>query len=95
LRAAPRGRLGVGFCATEAGKPARSFTLDKRLQGLSYNGGFFGDAGIFLCLFEQFVVDRDRGSHRNNSIASNIASFDAHFHAHSRSENRDNFRVVP
>jgi hypothetical protein len=67
--------------ASQAGKPPRSFTLDKRLQRFSHNGRFLGNTRIFLRLRKQFVVDGDRGSHQANSIASNIAPSDADFYA--------------
>jgi len=55
----PKGQSIVYFDLGQA----RGFTLDKRLQGGSHNGGFFSDARIFLRFCEQFVLDRDRSSH--------------------------------
>ncbi len=67
LRAPPQGSLGVWLCTTETGKPASSLTLNKRLQRPFDHGRFLGDARVFPCFCEQFVIDHDRCSHQDNS----------------------------
>src|ERR1700685_3105142 len=69
------------FGAAEPRQPTSGLTFDQRLQRFPYHRGFLRDAGKFLRLGKQVVVNGDRGSHSGNSVASNIASSDAHFHA--------------
>jgi hypothetical protein len=63
FRPAPRWRLGTRHGAAHAGKSARSFAFNERLEGFPYDSGFLGKAGERLSFGKQIVIDGNRRSH--------------------------------